>query len=571
MNQDRGFQLPGLDASLQGRDLGALRIIAELWGLDFKAPDVRVGLQRLIPMMLNRDNLAEQIDNLPDRALEGLADLVRNEGRLSWSLFTRRYGTVREMGVARRDRERPYTNDQASAAEALWYRGMIGRCFFDAPNGPEEFAYIPGDILERLPALTLPVRQPLGRPASPGERKYIIPAEDWIVDDVCTGLAGLRLGIAPADLAGHLRCANVGPYPLTPESLILLLKACGLLERKGVPKSEETRNLLKASRSEALLCIFKGWMRSIEFNELRLLPDLIFEGDWNNDVLATRQRVLNMLANVPGGFGTTDEERPWWSLKAFVNMVHDAMPDFERPAGDYDSWYVRSRTTGEFLRGFEHWDKVDGELLRFFICGVLFWLGVFDLAAPKVPPAGEAPEEISAFRYSKWAARLLSQTAPEELEEENGQIEVDSQGRIRASRLAPRAVRYQLARFCEWEGFEAEKYLYRLTPASLNRAQSQGLTADHLSVLLRKAAKSMPPNLVRALQNWAANGTQARIEKLSILRVKSPEILATLKSSKAARHLGETLGPTAVIIKPGREEQLSANLIELGFLAQIER
>ena len=74
-------------------------------------------------------------------------------------------------------------------------------------------------------------------------------------------------------------------------------------------------------------------MGDINFNELRLLPGLKFEGDWTNDPLRTRQAILELVSQIP--------ENRWWSLAAFVAAVREQHPDFQRPAGDYDSWFIR--------------------------------------------------------------------------------------------------------------------------------------------------------------------------------------------------------------------------------------
>ena len=71
--------MPDLIQSLQGRDLGHLRIIAELWGLDFNAPDTRIGLSRLIPLLIDRDLLGETIQTLPEGARRALIDLGQND------------------------------------------------------------------------------------------------------------------------------------------------------------------------------------------------------------------------------------------------------------------------------------------------------------------------------------------------------------------------------------------------------------------------------------------------------------------------------------------------------------
>jgi hypothetical protein len=47
-------------------------------------------------------------------------------------------------------------------------------------------------------------------------------------------------------------------------------------------------------------------------------------------------------------------------------------------------------------------------------------------------------------------------------------------------------------------------------------------------------------------------------------------VLEELRQSKAARFLGEPLGPTSVIIKAGAQAKVMAALAELGLLAEDE-
>jgi hypothetical protein len=54
------------------------------------------------------------------------------------------------------------------------------------------------------------------------------------------------------------------------------------------------------------------------------------------------------------------------------------------------------------------------------------------------------------------------------------------------------------------------------------------------------------------------------------LRVARPEILEELRRSKAARFLGENLGPASVVIKEGAQSKVLAALTELGLLAEDE-
>jgi hypothetical protein len=79
----------------------------------------------------------------------------------------------------------------------------------------------------------------------------------------------------------------------------------------------------------------------------------------------------------------------------------------------------------------------------------------------------------------------------------------------------------------------------------------------------------MPPILIKALERWEAHGTQARIERLLVLRVASPDILQELRASRAARFLGDPLGPTAIVVKPGAADKVFAALAEMGYLGSI--
>ncbi|MEW5870210.1 MAG: helicase-associated domain-containing protein [Chloroflexota bacterium] len=560
--------MPDLIHSLQGRDLGHLRIIAELWGLELDAPDARVALERLLPRLLDRELLGEVIGALPEMARAALLDLLQHDGRLSWSSFTRRYGLLREVGPARRDRERPYLSASASAAEALWYRGLIGRAFFDAPDGPEEFAFVPDDLAEVLPPVEPPERQPLGRPASPLERAFVLPASDRILDDATTLLAGLRLGLPGAEIASSMTCGLGTPFPLNVPQLHALLGAAGLLDASGFPAPEPVRAFLEASRADALSLLGRAWLRSPSFDELRLLPGIITEGEWQDDPLRARQAVLDFLSTVPGSQAVSGsrQERSFWSLPAFVAAVRQVYPDFQRPAGDYDSWYIRDAESGDSLRGFEHWEAVDGALVRFMIAGPLHWLGVLDLAAPA---ESEAQTLVTAFQFSAWSHDLLDQLAPAGLPAEENLLAVTSDGRLKAPSGVPRSARYQAARFSAWEGYRDGIHHYRLTPGSLERARQQGLRVEHLLLLLRRHARAVPPSLAQALQRWEANGSEARLEDLVVLRVKDPALLQTLRSSRAARFFGDPLGPTAIIVRAGAREKVLALLAEMGYLGEV--
>ncbi len=543
--------MPDLAQNLEGYDLGYLQIVAELWGIEFNAAEFHQGLDNLVPLLLNPHLVAEVVDSLPAEVKQAIEDILSNGGRMTWSLFTRRYGEVREMGPGRRDRALPY-RDPLSPAEILWYRAILGRAFFDTPKGPEEFAFIPSDLIQLIPADKVASVQILGRSALPAERAHPILATDRLLADACTLLAALRMELPEGE---ELLSLYPGDYPLTPAPLKVLLAASGLLDGEGLPRPEPARLFLEAHRGEALAQLAFSWQNSEKLNELALIPHLILEGEWANDPLRTRGSILKFLATIP--------QQTWWNMESFITAVHQEHPDFQRLAGDYDSWFIRDRESGEYLRGFEHWDDVDGQLIRFMITGPLYWLGVVDLGAPA------EGKPLTAFRFSKWSQSLLIGEAPKGLPLEDQKMHARSDASVKVSTRVPRAVRYQIARFSRWGGFDGKDYTYQLTPASLERAAQGGLRTSHLLALLRTHADPVPPSLVNALERWEKHGGQARMEHALVLRLSSPEILQELRTSRAARFLGDPLGPTTVIVKPGAREKVLAALAVMGYLGEI--
>jgi hypothetical protein len=541
--------MPDLEHSLHGQDLNHLRCIAETWGLELTAPDARKAIPELVALIFTAQRIEEELEILDTEARQALEDLAHNDGRMTWKQFSRQYGDVRAMGTGRRDRLKPHQNP-ISTAEILWYRALIGRAFFDAERGSEEFCYIPDDLLACIPKKESAADEKLyGRAATRAERACVLFANDSLLDHTCTLLAARRI-------EREMPAFQPEQVPF----LLQLLTEAEVLNTEGQPELEATRTHLEADRPEALLQLTQTWLKSSTHNDLHLVPQLQVEGEWQNDPLGARHFIINLLQKLP--------QDTWWNLSAFVADIRQAQPDFQRPAGDYDSWYLKDAQSGEFLRGFEHWNDVDGALIRHLIRGPMYWLGMIDLAtSDEDQPASKA----SAFRLSGWAADLLAGIAPEGIPAESEAIHLRSNGRIGVPRLSPRSARYQIARFCHWEDPTPHEYRYHLTTASLEHALSQGLQIKHLITLLNKFAAPIPPNILTALKRWEQHGTEIQIAPLVVLRVRSPKTLDALRKSKAARFLGELLGPTAISIKAGAEEKVLATLLELGYLGKLEK
>src|SRR3990172_1215386 len=546
--------MPDLYHTLLKYDIGHLRIIAGSWGLELESSDADSAAEELCASLLDPEHVRETIDILPADARAALFSLAESEGRMEWVSFARKFGEIREMGEAKRDREHPHLN-LISPAENLFYRGLLAKAFFDADKGAQEFAYVPDDLCilideEKKEETGKNTTEPLGRPATPVEKAFEIPTSDRLLDDATTFLAAMRLGKSSQQFEPRLHA---------------LLTTTKIL-KKDIPQTEAVKSFLEASRADALKLLIDAWQSSQTFDELRLVPGIICEGEWKNQPLVTRGFLLNLINSIP--------QNKWWSLPAFLRAIKEKFPDFQRPAGDYDSWFIKRESDGQYLRGFAYWDQVDGALIKYFI-QTLLWLGMVDLASP------EEGKEATAFRVKSkvesdaLTVRLsLTTSKGQKLDLRpstfDGKIVISSNGKISVSRYFSPAVRYQISRFCEWGDEYADEYKYQVTAQSLIHAKEQGLKAEQLlSLLVKYTNSNVPPALVKALKRWEMHGGEARVESLLVLRVSRPEVMEEMRKSKAGKFLGELLSPTAVVVKSGAIQKVVAGLAELGLLAEV--
>ena len=212
--------------------------------------------------------------------------------------------------------------------------------------------------------------------------------------------------------------------------LLHLAKRLGWLRRADDDRVRLTGNrvyaFLEQTRPEQRFTLWEAWRVSPEWNDLERIPGLdCSAGDWRNNPLQTREIVLQRLAALQPG--------AWYSQTDLIAAVKETAPDFQRPTGDYDSWYIRDENTQEFLRGFEHWEQVEGALLRFLFGGPLYWLSAIDLAEPS------AGDDL-LLSLSGWGARWLGHDSalPNEARRPHIIVEDDFTVRLPARHIADR-------------------------------------------------------------------------------------------------------------------------------------
>jgi len=577
--------VPELKRVFLDYDLNLLHVIAELWGVELSASNQREAAEALAAQLLEPDLAAEVASALSPEARQALESLQR-AGRLPSAQFFREYGELRAMGPARRDREQPWRN-QPSASEQLWYRGFIARAFFaEHDQAPQEFIFIPEDLQARLPvseaaaprlesAPGLDLGAPLGMLlCAPAASAGASP------DDVTTVLAYLQ--IASVELTGAAILPRhreaLSRFLRFPEGLDLYLhfiSRLGLAEGTPLkPEPTRARPFLESSRAAQSMALASSWRDSKEWNDLLHVPGLVFEGAaWRNDPHAARLAILNLLRDAAPG--------QWWPAEAFVKAVKARQPDFQRPSGDYDSWYIRDALTKASLRGFAHWDEVDGLLVRWLLEKPLFWLGVVEVGTASVAALPGAPSDFpgadatgtKVFRITPVGARFLAAATEAERREEPDppapSIVVEDDGTLRVPATVSRYDRFQIARVCNWLPLEPEAYIYRLSPASLARAARQSIKVSHILAFLQKSLgeQALPPHLAGALQRWERAGQEAAVKEMVTLKLKSPEMLENLlRMPGVRRYLGEKLSPTLVEVHSAEVAKLRKALAELEIL-----
>lgn len=569
--------MPPLDRILSDYDLNLLRVIAELWGFELTAPNQREAVTELARAMLDAERVAAMVEALPEAARSALEAVRLAGGRVPLARFARTYGEVRAMGPARREREQPWRN-APSTAEVLWYRALTGHAFFQAESGPQEFVVIPDDLFKLLSAPSTPSSAPApGRPERAPER--YLHADAFLADDMTTLLAYAQ--IVPLKLEGGTFTTKL-PFTVrfflrAPDALDLCFQLSlqlNLLSGTPLkPDPESARPFLQQTRLEQTRTLAEAWRTSQDWNDLLRLPGLIFEGQtWRNDPVTAREAILRLLREVPPG--------TWWSLDSFVAAVKERAPDFQRPAGDYDSWYIRDAQTQAYLRGFEHWEQIEGTLIRWMIQGPLCWLGLVEvsgshtappsLTAPSAPPDDE-PRHPTAFRVTPSGSAFLGQAEwPAESEAARPRARVTSDGLIRVPAATNPHDRFRIARVTKWIALEGGLYTYRLTPSSLRRAERQGVTLGRITTFLHQIADEhgVPSTLLKALERWARNGAEVLIQETVVLKLRNPELLDLLRRlPHVNQYLGRTLGPATVEVRPDDIERLRAALAALGLLA----
>lgn len=523
-------------------------MIAEAWGIELEFIEKKKSVVQITALISQNQIMKEIFTSLSEKSQKALKALIRENGEIPWDQFTRKFGELREMGAARRERERP-DRIPISITEALFYKALVGRAFFETSQGLREFAFIPYEFHQFLKPSNSQKIQNFIKPISANVVEKKLLTNDNIIDYATTLLAGLRIGLPPEELSVFI--------PIVPYSFLIdLLGESKLINNHSELNSEKVKQFLEADRGQAMEQFALAWKASHEINELTLIESLVFESQVKSNSFFSRSFLFDLIYSA--------SESSWYSIQEFCGWVYQNQPDILRSGGDYDAWFVKNKATGEYIKGFENWQRVEGEYIRMMIQKPLFWLGFIDLG--KTP--GDSHPTV--FRKSKWFDTLMSGRALKYPYLEKKDFEIEKSGRIIIDRNFARDIRYQMARCCEWENARGQNFFYHLSPHTFARMELQGLKTSQLITLInRYARKPVPQNILLALERWEKHGQEAAIKKILILKVKSAVILDRLLDSSIKKYVLSRLDPTSAEITADSVLFIKAALVEMGIFAEI--
>lgn len=550
---------------LRDSDRGRLLAIADSWNVGVRGLQDDEMRQALNAALLE-EGRAQQIwrELSEDQRMILITLITTEKGEMSKEMFGRFYGEINRLGFGQIQREKPQNSDQA--AQALYYRGLIGDAYERDDRGTRQIIYVPLDLGAVLPTYQTSYQLDEGDRQNVTslsleaitEVEYRIPADTTIVDDLTTLLAYWQR--EPLSMKGHAFSADerkrMGIYLQQQEErrmdfLFQLAQSGQLLqeeESSWVVHGALARPWLQSNRHQQVKQLAQIWRDSTLYRELWQIPELRVDrraGDMPSfNAAAARSTLLELLEK-------RTPKNDWWLVEDFIELVKQESPDFQR--ANYDRWYIQNEE-GEYLSGYEHWDEIEGRVLEFILTGPMHWLGLLDTAE-------------QAARFTAYGRAFLGREDWPDRSLPEADIEVDADGSLLIPRRMNQLVRFQLARFCEW-GVADDPYAYRITPESLAAAQEKDITLDQIRAFLLKLLQSeaLPAVLLPMFSNERGGSPpELALERKNIIRTSTTETMEFIfETPTLRRYLEERIGPRAAIVLPRKESALRQALQEEG-------
>jgi hypothetical protein len=561
---------------LQNLDAGIHLALADVWGINASKVKGEALPQALYDAMHTPERAERVWDMLDDRARGALQMLLANkQHKMLKTQFELLHGKLDKMGRNQIERERPHKQPK-TVTQALYYRGLLAEGFDkDSKGNIVPIVFVPQELVAVLPIHKtqyanlkddLLAEAPQGAPqqaqalAPLDEEDIEAPrlADTAIVDDMTTLLAYLRLYSAGVEGDSFLPvdAERILPHLLKPDAERLTFMLCigvsadliAVQDGRAYPRREGSQKWLSLPRWAQIKHLAEAWRDGDIYQDMWHVTGLHPDPEaFAYDSVVARHAIVGFLHKFP-----PSNAKAWWGVQDFIDTVKAHEPHFQRPNGDYDSWYIRN-SHDEYLRGFESWDAVEGALIEFLLYAPLHWLGLMDTAE----------DAVRLNAYGRGFVGLAPFPQPAETPEK---VHLKPDGTLWVTRKASRADRYQVARFAEWLS-DGEPFTYRITTHSIELAHEQGITPAHIEAFLKKHAEALPAPLIRLLSLTQAGAlAQVTLESMVVLRTTSVDVLDRIFNEPSLRrYLGARLGETAVAVRADAVDALKGALGQHGF------
>ena len=553
-----------LRQSLIDYELGLLKAIASRRAIHLGSHNKNEVINQLVEVLLSPVNNALILDDLSRDERTALGFIVNHGGLVEAPRFIRQYGQIRPMGPARLEREEPWRNP-VNPAEGLWYLGLIFKAFQVSDGDGREIFYIPSDLIHLVePAFNQGFSSTSFNLPSMTEPAQVIPGNNRLRENFFNLLVYLhthpiRFGpdasIPDRDTEKLAACLLPVAHPVVTELRLLLhigqrANLLAPVHGKLRPNRPAVRDWFQSSPANQVWVLQAAWRADPTWNDLWQVPGLQPQPTgWENSPLRARSGILGFLERLPAN--------TWFLIDNLVAAIKQTDPDFQRPDGNYNNWYIQN-AEGHLLMGFEKWDEVEGALIRYILTEILYSLSVLDLGSddPANPPV--------SFRITETGNQFLRSIAPPNLPHKPTTVlRVDSKLQIRITPDVSLFDRFQVARFAQLDRLEDDLVYYKITQSSVSRALKNGVTHDQIMAFLTRATNNqIPLKVVETLREWGTRFGTARLEQVTIL-----QILSELRQkSELARLLGDVVGPATVLIPSKHVATVRKILRELGYI-----
>ena len=500
------------------------RILAQSWGLP---PDSEPAV--LVSAMTDPERVRQQWERLLPAEQDALVRVLQAGGALPVAILQREWGVVRDPSQFANPRAYLQSlSTPPTPAERLYMMGLLVRghdergSVFRVLNDLRRLlpAPPPRDLRLRVAATGAPEQWEAGAPEVLD--RTVLALLLLAYEGALTTLADGALNKASLlQLASHLGLKSDlrGTRREADWTWIALLRPlvveAGLLRRTSdglLHVGPSALGWLGAPRAERLATLVHAWTAS-PINELTLMCGLSFRGmPLALRLPESRRTVLGLLKSLPEGV--------WLPAKEIIAEVERVEPDFLRRDGRYDTALIYDYR-GELVAGRERWPRVEGELLRVLLLGILNWLGLTDTAAK--------PEEM--LRLTPLVAHVLhgSPPPPDPLPEP---LSVQSTFEIICPPGASLLARFQLARIAEPVRNDTAA-IYKLTRRSVVSAVERGIDADAILRFLEEHGRApVPQGVATYIREWAGHVGQLRLDEVALLRADDPLRLVEVRRSR---------------------------------------